>query len=187
MKRFMVWCLPLLIIAGCASQNVKISHDRAAGLSGLKTFTWLQTGAGPGEDVRVNNAAVIGFVEHAVEKNLEAKGYRKSAGQGADFVLTWFGAIETKVRTESIEKYYSSYGYGAVYRGLPVESGKAGAGKEYEEGTIIIDVLDQENKMLLWRGTSSEKLRGKKDEEGAQRYIDQLVSRILRKFPEAAR
>ncbi len=41
-------------------------------------------------------------------------GYVKDDNGSPDFLITWFGAIEKKVKKESIDHFYSTYGYGSV-------------------------------------------------------------------------
>ena len=53
---------------------------------------------------------------------------------------------------------------------------------QYEEGTLIIDVLDGQNRQLMWRGADSRRLgRAAPQQEEIRKSVEQ----ILAEFPPA--
>ncbi len=183
MKKVFFCCVCAVLLLGCGAVNVTTIGDTTVDFSGLTSFSWLQVDNPPGDNVRVNNPEVITIVRAAVEKRLLAMGYEKQEGEGADFFVTWFGAIEKKVKVQSIDHFYTSYGYGAVASSMPLESRKGGKSIEYEEGTIIIDALIPGSHKVSWRGIGIDRLLKGMDSVEAKLYIDRIVGQILKSFP----
>ncbi len=184
--RYLVICVVFSVVfAGCTSLvNVQTESGDSANLTGLKTYDWLQTNTPPAESVRVNNSEVVGLVRDAVEKSLQKKGYTRDEAGNPDFVVTWFGAIEAKVKKESIDHFYRTTGYGAVATQLAPK--KEGAViMEYEEGTILIDVLNPKSHETIWRGSGTDRLLKEMNEAEAATYINRMVGQILKDFPRS--
>ena len=92
----------LIFTAGCASLQTDSKQDLATDFSDFETFAWLDHKTLPGDDVRVRDERVRKTVHDTIEQTLIAKGYRKSDTNQADFVVSWFGAIEQKIKKENI-------------------------------------------------------------------------------------
>ncbi|MFT5700172.1 MAG: hypothetical protein ACI8ZB_003043 [Desulforhopalus sp.] len=185
MKRFIYSCIMMLALSGCGGVDVQTEVGKSGDMAKLVTYSWLETGDTPLEGVRVRRPEVDQLVKASVEKYFHEKGYEKVAGNQPDFLVSWVGAVEQKIKVESINHFYSSYGYGPVAASMPVESKKGDRVREYEEGTILLDVLDPESHTMLWRGSGTARLlQGMKEEEAAL-YVNKLVKNILKTFPDA--
>lgn len=185
MKYLLIWSVLAIVLCGCHRVAVQTDHNDASSLAGLKTYGWLQTSASPGEDVRVNNLEVNTSVVKAVDRNLTRKGYQKVESGPADFLVTWFGAIEKNVKVESIDHFYKSHGYGAVVKGAVLQGEGESAIREYEEGTILIDILNPLTHEMLWRGTGTKRIPKEGKEGDAGLYINNVVTQILENLPTA--
>lgn len=174
-----------LLVVGCApSIQVKSSFDPQTDFSKAATYNWLNDVDQPGDDIRVNNERTRKMVRQAVEQSLEEKGFTRVEGQQADLLVAWFGAIKTKVKSESIEHFYSPYGYGSLYKDPYWNSQPATFNvSEYEEGTLIIDVLDPAKQRLLWRGIGTGEVVEGQPEETVRKNLTNAVKQILEKFP----
>jgi hypothetical protein len=174
-----------LLVAGCApSIQVRSSFDPQADFSKATTYSWLNDVDQPSDNVRVNNELTRKTVRQAVEQALEEKGFTRVEDQQADLLVAWFGAIKTKIRSEGIEHFYSPYGYGPLYKD-PYWNTQPTAFKvsEYEQGTLIIDVLDPIQQRLLWRGIGSGQVVEDQPEETARKNLTSAVKQIMEKFP----
>lgn len=58
--------------------------------------------------------------------------------------------------------------------------------RQYDEGTLIIDVSDARKKELVWRGVGSGRLRKETTPEQMTQDIDLAVAEILAQFPPGA-
>ncbi|MGW8194655.1 MAG: DUF4136 domain-containing protein [Desulforhopalus sp.] len=185
MKYLVILSVLVTVLCGCHGVAVESGRNDNVKLAGLKTYRWLQTDTSFGDDVRVNNPEIITSVKKAVDGNLSKKGYQKIEDGEVDFLVNWFGAIETKMRADSIDKFYRNYGYGAVVEGAGVASTAGEDSRQFKEGTIVIDFLDPSNREILWRGTGTKRILEKGDEGYADLYINNVVKQILKVFPKA--
>ncbi len=189
MRRFVNFTLIVALLAvcgACSTLTVNTDYNTTYDFKKLKTYTWLDDGKAPGSDARINNDLVIDRVRAAVERNLAAKGYVKSESISADFMVSWLGGIEKKLQVDSIDHFYSPYGYGALGHD-PFRTGMGGmrttTAREYEVGTLIVDILDPEQHKLIWRGTGTDRLGGNDDPEVVTRNINTAIDAILKAFP----
>ena len=178
-----VTALLFIVAAGCTQVQTDSKMNDAADFSALKTFGWLHDVDKPAEDVRLNDPLLRQTVRTAVEQSLSAKGYEQVDRQQADFLVAWFGAIEKKIKKENIDHFYAPYGYGTLYRDPVLNTESPRKVQEYEEGTIIIDVVDPENRRLIWRGSGSGRIAEEQPEQTALKKLNSSVTKILDPFP----
>lgn len=182
MRRFLVVFFAVSLLAACVPKvKVQTDVDPVVDFSTMKTFGWLDIGTAPGKDVRVNNPELAILVRAAAEENLFKKGFVK--GESPDFLINWLGAIEQSVRAESIDHFYSGYGYQTLSGTIPGKAVETSSVRSFEEGTIVIDILDPHKQVVLWRGSGKRQLPKKKDKGQAARYVNLSVGEILKGFP----
>lgn len=184
MRVFLVGLL-VVLLAACSPVQVQTDVNSTADLSGMKTFDWLDTTAVRGTDARVNNPELADLVRTATEKNLLKKGFVKSGDP--DFLVNWLGAIEDRVQVESIQHFYSSYGYGTLAASHAAPDTESTAGNSYEEGIIIIDILDPRKHTHLWRGKGTRRLMKGMNKAQVTRYINLSVDEILKSLPSSSK
>jgi hypothetical protein len=183
MKNVFLCGVFVVLLSACGSVHVTTEVDNAVDFSVLASYDWLQTDKSPGDDVRVNNPEIAALVRAAVEKRLLSMGYIKNENGEADFLITWFGAIEQKVKVQSIDHFYTSYGYGALVSSMPLKSKNGAKVRQYEEGTIIVDALIPGSHKVYWRGVGTDRLLKDMDKKDVKLYIDRIVGQILKDFP----
>lgn len=175
----------LVMTAGCASMTVDSHYNPAVDFSLYKSYSWLHDVDNPGDDVRINNPLVINSVRSAVDDELQSRGLEKTSREKADFLVVWFGAIEQVLKTENINHFYRQYGYGTLYQDPYWNSSPTVASrKEYEQGQLIIDIVDRRTNKLMWRGTAKNKIVPDQTEEGAKKNLKKAVKKILENFPK---
>lgn len=174
----------LLAFSACASFDVQTDWNPQYDFGRLQTFRWADRPQTMTGDTTVDtNGLLAQRVMQAVDANLSAKGYTKTATSQADFEVAWFLTIEPKTQVSTVNNYYG-YGPGIGWGGY----GGYGGGStttmvdSYNEGTLIIDLRDPAGQ-LLWRGSASARLREKVDPQKAQQRVDDAVGQILAKFP----
>ncbi len=176
--------LLMFFFIGCSTVQVKTDFNPGTDFSGLKTYRWLGAQDDPGNDVRINSELVVKTVQIAVDNELMAKGFVKDDSGQPDFVVTWFGSIDKKIRSESMNHFYRPYGYGTLYRDPYWNSQPTTMNTvEYEQGSLIIDVLDPGRQTLLWRGFGSSRLKQNQSTSQVTNNLNSAIRRILTDFP----
>lgn len=171
--------------AGCASIDIQTDYNpQAVGdMAEYQTYAWLPH---PSEgDPRVHNPLVASRVEAAVDETLVAKGYTKTNAASADFMIGWHAALEGKVDVQTVDRYYG-YGYGGWY-------GRYGRGggavvsnthvREYDQGTLIIDIVDKSSNELVWRGAAQAEVIAQATPEERQERIAKAIRKVFEDFP----
>ncbi len=185
MKHIMLATALVLLCSACSTLRVNTDYNPDFDFTQLKTYAWLEKDTTLSGDTRINNDLVVARVRNAVEKNLEARGFVKVASDSADFRVSWHGAIKKKLQVDTIDHFYIPYGYGALYRD-PFLGGVAmrtSTVREYEVGTLIVDILDPVHHKLIWRGSGSDRLEESSGPEKATQKINAAVHAILKDFP----
>lgn len=177
---------PLFLLSGCGSViRVDADYRQDFDFSPLQSYAWLEPAAPPSADIRIDNDLYKDRVVSAVENALAGKGLVKAEDGHPDFLVTWFGAIDKKMRAETINYFYSRY-WGGSYQGF---YGPWGGGfsstqvYEYEVGTLIIDFLTPEQKRLFWRGTGQSYVEQGRSPREITESVAKTVAAILEQFP----
>ncbi|MBI5543979.1 MAG: DUF4136 domain-containing protein, partial [Deltaproteobacteria bacterium] len=143
----------LLALPVAACSTMKVTTDAVPGaadsIAGYHTYAWLPH---PAKRDTNHNPIAEAQIKQAVENNLSAKGYRRvDASDNPDFLVGWHATTQEKTQVEDVNPYYG-YGWGPAF-GPPVGYGGAGGPdvyvRHYEQGTLILDVVDGDSKQLV--------------------------------------
>jgi len=189
MKLFLVSTMVslLYLFSGCAvQQQVPSDYDTSVNFSALKTYSWLESKALDSDDPRIANSLTNDRIVAAVDRQLAAQGFIKTTNPEAtvDFKVVYHSSISPKTR----EYFERRWGYDPfpVWRPYPYHRSFSHTGSrvvEYDEGTLIVDILDAEGKKLLWRGERSNTVRKNYGPAQATARINKAVEYIMSGFP----
>ena len=162
------------VSAGCAPITVGTDFHPEASFSGYRTFAWMTENQPRTGDPRLDDSEFFDSqVRSAVERHFGAKGFEKTPVRLADFLIDYHAAVDYRVEV------VDGYGYDA--HGYIAEVGKL---VEYEQGTLLIDVIDPETRKLVWRGWAESNIEGViGDRQRMEERIDKVADRIIARFP----
>ena len=173
--------LAAISIAACGGVSYNADFDPTANFDGFNTYQWAERTPTGDDDARVYNDIVDGRIKRAAERALEAKGYHKVTSN-PDFVVAWHGAIDGKMSVSTINSHYG-YGWGWYgYGGMGMGTSQTYV-NEWDEGTLLIDIIDAQSQNLVWRGTATAELKQSRSTEEAQRRMDEILEKLLERFP----
>lgn len=167
-----------VLAAGCATINVGSYIARDLDFTRYHTYDWAPADALPTGDPRLdNNAFFIDQFQGAVEKRLAARGFaRAGEGQTPDLLIHYHTNVSWRAEVDALDR---SLGYGAAGEYMP-------AVRTFEEGTLVLDVIDARTKRMVWRGWAEDRFEGAFDtQEGMERTIDRAVRELMERFPTA--
>jgi hypothetical protein len=164
----------LMFLASCSSLSVRYDYDREADFRKYGTYAWSEQEV-PGDDL-VRNPLIQKRVHSAVDESLASKGYTLSEFDQADFIVVVHAGIKERMRVQDWGRYGWYHPWWGPYGGRVDVS-------YYEEGTLVIDIVDAKKKELVWRGTGTGIVKRYARPEKIQKDIDQDVTRILAAFP----
>jgi hypothetical protein len=154
--------------ARAQAQDVKVTHEPGTDFSRYKTYDWIET------QEPVANPVNHVLITRAVERELGAKGLQKPAEGKPSMRVRYYAKIEKKLRGKGGQR--QSFGEPTNLR-TTVDFNRV------EEGTILVELCDEETRLTLWRGTVSA-TAPRPDE--VQEAIDDAVKRLFAAFPPKA-
>jgi hypothetical protein len=170
--RFLVLFLSILTFS-CAS-NVLVDYDREADFKKYRTYKYVK------KDIMVihkdtkspyiNDLNQKRFSQ-AIDRELRAKGYERITEGTPDFKVLFHVRLQKKLNMSHYSySYWPDRGYGQSIT----------AGRIFEEGSLIIDIIDVEDNQLIWRGVAEGELF---ETEDIDSVINKVVKNIMKEFP----
>ncbi|HRZ87578.1 MAG TPA: DUF4136 domain-containing protein [bacterium] len=182
MKRWCVGVVICLAVLGSVSAScAKTEYDPTASYAAYKTYKWMT----PKQVVGVKDTAGLDqAVKAAVDGALAAKGFVKTDGAQADFLLGYHAIVEKKTEEFMLDTRYDDmqdafYERVAPYAGLGAEKRK----EVYNVGTLIIDITDGKTNNLVWRCSEQARLNEKRKPAERERRLNDAVKKMLSNFP----
>ena len=178
-----------LALAGCASMQIRTDYDRGVDFAHYASFAWLEgplqpvgeTPAEPRPD-RVDpfewNSLLDKRVRSAVDQVLLSRGFQRATGGDPDFWIRYHTLLRDRTQVTSFPGTVwpyggpTAWGWGDLY----VDS--------FQEGTLILDVIDPALNQLVWRGWA---VRAVSDLARQHDEVQLAVKRILERFPPPPR
>ena len=185
--RFALASLAALSLA-CAAVRVSTDYDDEYDFTRLSTFAWIDPplreqarpeDVPPSGDPFAYNTLLDKRVRDEVEAWLTSHGYRPAgAGESPDFLVR-YDFLSRDVKRDSPVFVSGGFGhYGGGY-GSGVGYGYAHS-TDYQEGTLIHDVIDPASQRIAWRGSGSSESR---DPQMKPERLRKSVAAILELFP----
>lgn len=157
--------LASLTSASCSSLSTNFDYDTSHDFSGLRTYAWTE---------KQDDSIDLKRVHAAVDATLAQRGFTLSSSN-PDFQVAAHISRKDKLRV-------TDWGYTAGprsywYGGHDVDV------TQYEEGTLILDVIDSDKKQLIWRGTASRPVDQSWSAEDRDEIAREAVQALLDEFP----
>ena len=163
--------------AGCASVTASAHVERGINFAAYETYDWGPPDNLPVGDPRLdNNSMFKDYLMGAIEKRMSAKGYARATTAAPDLLLHYHANVAQKVDVYQTDSQYGyNYGTGAAYESKMVE---------YEQGTIVLDLVDAKTNRVVWRGWSQGTMNGVIDNQDLlQKRVDEGVTKMMQLLP----
>ncbi len=176
------------VLGGCSSMEVNFDFDPKAKFTDLQTYEWLDRPQNATGDPRIDGNTILEKrIREAVDSELAARGFRKVASN-PDFLVAYHVSLDKRRSVQTLNSTYGygagwGYGYGASYRSGYAVGAPETYVYEYEEGTLILDIVKPDNKELIWRGSAKDEVHFKSTPEKDQTQLNEAVGKMLENFP----
>ncbi|MGL4615345.1 MAG: DUF4136 domain-containing protein [Shewanella sp.] len=180
MKKIIIG-LAVLALSACSSLQSDWDYDPSAQFGQYKTYAWVPeqaNGAGYQLDGLMDQR-----VRNAVNSQLSAKGISLVDGKDADLLVNYLTKIDKKI---NVDTFNTHFGYNPYY----APSWRWGGSmqtqttvREYEVGTLIIDLIDSKTAKLIWRGSVADTIRDKSTPEQKVQMINEAVAKVMANYP----
>jgi len=178
--------------AACSGLTSWSDYDpgRIDTVRGYQTWDWELTSEGKVGDIRsydriVDDPILEGRIQSSIESNLQAKGFRKIEQGDPDFRVGYHLSISGRMDLSYVNTYYG-YGWGGYWgpygptMGLTYSTPTV---REYQEGTLIVDVVDGREDQLAWRGVVQGEVHERRDAQERQQALEKAVKEAMKDFP----
>ncbi|MFK0571003.1 DUF4136 domain-containing protein [Endozoicomonas sp.] len=178
--KLMLTTISIVVLTGCATQKVDWDYDTERSLGGMKSYRWIEPASESKQMGYHFEALMDKRVHSAVDGVLESQGFQRidSEKEAVDFLVNYIASQKTRREERQVT---TSFGYGFSPWGLGVSTDSRV--QEYEEGSLIIDIIDPETKNVVWRGRSRARIQEDLSPEQRTVKINQAVDHILEGFP----
>ena len=187
-KTFILPVLALVFLSSCVSVRVVSDYDRKADFNGYKTYAFYKTGIDRAQISDLDKKRIL----KAIENEMTSRGFTKS--QNPDVLVSIF----TKER-EQVDVYNNNFAWGwggfGRFGGFgfynpwfwgPGFGWGGGFGPNVStrtEGSLYIDLIDANDKELVWQGRGIGTLNNIKNIDKKEARIREFVSEILSEYP----
>ena len=153
---------------GCVTLNVNYDYDREADFSRYQTYAWQDSDVNVLDDSPLMHQRII----RAIDDQLLGKGLQQ-VDSDPDLLVTYHGESEEMVVLDRTS-YYDDWWYG----GVGVSTTRA---RSYEQGTLIVDLVDADGNRLVWRGIATDTVASSPDAQSRQ--IETATRQMFRRYP----
>lgn len=163
----------LVLLPACAPVRVSSYAAPATDLRAYRTYAWDRAELGATGDPRLdNNSFFRERVQHAVDVQMGFRGYAKVNAGSPEMVLHVHAHVEQRIDSAQID------------RAEGVCQHEDCRSYVYDEGTLLIDIVDARTKALIWRGWAERSLDGVVDDQDLMNQaVDRAVSSIFARLP----
>lgn len=185
MKNFKILsllALTLVVLASCSSVRVLSDYDQQANFNEYKSYAFYKTGIDKAQISDLDKKRIL----HAIEDEMSSRGFVKS--ESPDLLISIF----TKEQ-ERVDVYNNNFGWGwgGAWGWGPAWAWGPGWGWGWggpsvstrTQGSLYIDLIDTQNKELVWQGKGEGTLANTTNIEKKEQRIREFVSQILEQYP----
>ena len=175
----------ILLLASCASQpNVETDHQADYNFAALKTFSVAETKQDTKENILIS-PFTLSHIHSVLESELSRRYQNAVASTKPDFIVNYHVVVEEKIDPRS---YDDLYGYGFYGRGYyrhphPFFYGPNAGIRVYNQGSLIIDIVDGKTSKPIWRGVSEKRLSRGMAPQQQREVLSQAVNEVIVYFP----
>ena len=160
--------------ANCATLTVSSHIERTANFADYVTYDWGPPDNLPVGDPRLdNNPFFQDHLQGAIEKRLAAKGYERALTGEPDLLVHYHASVNQKVDVYEVDTRYG-YCYGNCQPQVV----------DFEQGTLVIDVVDAATGKVVWRGWAQDVMNGVIDDQRRlEKQVDESVDKMMVLLP----
>ena len=185
-----VAALALAVAVVQAGVKVRAEFDKEYDFSKARTFGWHPDGAGEvkllmreGGDPEQIRARWEPTIKDAVEQEMTKRGLVPAASGTPDLMMHYYF-----LSGPSSESQFRGQFVGAVPPwGLPDFAMTTTSFKIFEQGTLVLDLVDGPKRQIVWRGIAEAEVDRQRTPAEREKRIREAVGEVLKKYPPKAK
>jgi hypothetical protein len=182
----MIIALLVMGVAVSAGVKTRASFDKEYDFTKPKTFGWHPDGAGEVKMLQLSGDDPVKLLERfdpvfkdAIATELTRRGLVLATDGKPDIVVHYYVLIGP-----NSESQFRGQFVGAVPPwGLPDFAMTTTSFKVFEQGTVVLDLMDATRKEIVWRGVAEAEINREKSPAERDKRIRDGIAELLKKFP----
>jgi hypothetical protein len=171
----------VLALSACSTLKSTSDFDPSVSFEQYKTYSWVEK---KNEDAGYHLDGLMDQrVRAAVETQLSQKGISKADKKNADLLVNYITKVDKKI---NIDTFNSNFGYNPYYGprwGFGGSIHSETTVREYDVGTLMVDLVDNKTGKLIWRGTVADTVREQSTPEERINTINQAIGTVMMNYP----
>jgi hypothetical protein len=168
----------VLAAAGCGTSiQTSYDYDVNADFETYRSYNWIpvpELEPGSSRQAVQRNDLLDKRIKNHVNAQLQERGLTLDTNT-PDLLIVYHTGVQDKVQVTDWGYRYSDHYWGWGGREVDVYN--------YEEGTLILDLIDAATQNLVWRGAGSVALDSESSPEKSDELIRKVVGKIMSKYP----
>ena len=181
-------------MGGCATApDISVRQDTSPQVDpgSISSFRWHSTVIEPTAHLRQTREELDQRIRDAIGAELERNGVRQ-VDVSPDVLVGYSAAMDKELDVSTVNLQYGyAPGFGAPMvtgpgyrRYTPGWAPKTKSVRSFEQGTLVLDIIDAKTKDLLWRSSAQAEVHRDAPEAERERRLQEAVRRMLQGFNE---
>ena len=173
--------LPLVLLLGACSSNYVPETDQSSSYDFSKIETYSVIGDEQLKNPMFSDIDRARF-DAAIDISMQQHNIEEVSPEQADVLVSYFVITKDKVKVNSSYSggyasscYRCGYGYGGGVTHINT--------RNYVEGTLVLDIIDNDSKLSIYRSTLTKPLKSYETAEERQQAINKAVSDMMQLLP----
>lgn len=178
----LVLLLLTFTLTSCVTMSAGSDYYPEADFTGYREYVWMEGSPiiRPASSRVDISALTVRRIREAIEAELLRSGFEQATAaspENTDFAISFTVGARDMISVEDYPRYYrGSWQWRPPYYWPNVDVSM------YTEGTLAIDIFDNESRQPVWHGWARKRITGS-DIEDPESAINEAVQAILAEFP----
>lgn len=178
--------LALLGLSGCAAKpDVATDYEASYNFAALKSFA-VKTAKQDSKENILISPFTLSHIHSLVNSELAKRYQAVDESATADFYVTYHVVMEEKLDPRTYDDIYGMGYWGRGYRypsSIFYRAPLDGGIRVYNQGSLIIDMVDAKTQQPIWRGVSEKRLNKGLSPQKQREILTSAVLEVLAQFP----
>ncbi len=177
---FLILAVVALFISSCAQVQVSQDYDTGYLFDKGNTYGWNTAKPLEKDDLLESDELLAKRFKSAVDATLTKRGFIQTTQP--NFLVSCTYTVKSRLESDSFD---SGFGFGVGrfgrYGGVGMSTGSTI--RQYDQGTLIINIHSAATKKLIWKGTGTREVFIHSTPDELTRSVNEMVEAVLAQFP----
>lgn len=178
--------MAVVCLSGCATKPyVATDYEASYNFAALKSFAVKSAKQDTKENILIS-PFTLSHIHSLVNSELAKRYQSVSESASPDFYVTYHVVMEEKLEPSAYDQMYGFGFWGRGYRypsSMFYRPALDGGVRVYNQGSLIIDMVDAKTQQPIWRGVSEKRLGRGLSPQKQREILTGAVLEVLAQFP----